>query len=92
MCDKCAKLLVEYRKISSDFLTAFGGKGRRGFVQWLKMGKFLQVIEDEAEVNWYNDRVAVIHAMIGQEKLDRLLDNFAMTVLMIAKEGIKANE
>lgn len=86
LCRTCAKSQADERKVSSDLLTSFSGKGVRGFVQWLKMGKFLQVIRDEAEVNWYNDRVAVIMAMVGEDRFDRLVDEVAKAIVGMAKE------
>lgn len=94
VCKNCTVLQVESRKASSDYLTSFGGKGSRGFVKWLKDGKFLQMIDirqDEAELHWYNDRIHVITQMIGG-KYDRLLNEFAKVVLVIAKEETEAND
>ncbi len=91
LCDTCVNEQTESRKIANDLLTSFGGKGKRGFVQWLKMGRFLQVITDEAEVNWYNDRIAVVEKMVGGN-IDRLLEIFAGTVLEIAKEESETND
>lgn len=94
LCARCVRL-TENRKVSNDFYTSFGGKGRRGFIRWLKLGQFLQPIKDDdyAALHWYNDRLHVITSLIGgEEKMDRLLDLFVASVLMIAKEEEKANE
>ena len=90
-CSGCAELREAKRKISNDLLTSFGGRGKRGFVQWLKKGKFLQGIEDDADIHRYNDRLDVIDAMIGG-KFDRLLEELVGSILAIAKEETEANE
>lgn len=88
-CPACIEKEQDKRKISNDLLTSFGGKGKRGFVQWLKLGNFLTQIGDEAEAQMYNDRCNVIEALIGgREKIDKLLDGFADLVLSIAKQEV----
>ena len=92
-CGKCTALKIASHKISSDLLTSFSGKGRRGFVQWLKLGKFLHNIENDADIHAYNDRVNVIRQLIGgEDKYDRLIDVFSRVVLEVAKEETKADD
>lgn len=94
LCTTCVRA-AKNRKVSNDLLTSFGGKGRRGFIQWLKLGQFLQPIKDAdyAALHWHNDRLHVITSMIGgAEKFDKLLDLFATSVLMLAEEEAEAND
>lgn len=91
-CGNCIQSRSENQKVSNDLLTSFGGKGVRGFVQWLNMGNFLRPIRFNAgDVDRYNDRLAVIEAMVGQAKFDRLVNEFAKVVLIITKEETEAN-
>lgn len=91
ICSVCQSKATQ-QKVTNDLLTAFGGKGRRGFVQWLKFGKFLQPIADDQELCWYNDRIQVIEALVGPAKLDRLIGEFSKVVLEIAKEETAKDE
>lgn len=85
LCDTCVSIKNGKRKISDDLMTSFGGKGKRGFVQWLKKGNFLQGMKDDADVVRHNDRIDVIEAMIGIEKFDKLYDKVADAVLELAR-------
>lgn len=84
-CDSCASSRVGKVKASHDFLASFSGKGRRGFIQWLRKGNFLRPLYDDAAVHRYNDRCEVVEMMIGSKNYDRLLEGFAEVVLGIAR-------
>ena len=64
LCMLCAAV-QEDAKLRRDLLTAFGGKGKRGFLQYLKLGKFLQQCETPEDVTLYNDRLRIIQGMVG---------------------------
>jgi len=84
-CDSCAGLKTSKVKVSHDLVTSFSGKGRRGFVQWLKKGNFLRSLYDDAAVHRHNDRCEVIAMMIGDKNHDRMLEGFVEVVLGIAR-------
>lgn len=86
ICPKCLNAEAARNKTTNDLLSAFGGKGRRGFVCWLRMGKFFRSIEDDEGLHRYNDRIGVVMEMVGEKKYDRLLDGFAKLVLSLVKD------
>lgn len=88
-CPTCSHLDAEKRDRLHDLYSCFG-HGRMGFYQWLKFGKFLDPITDEAERFWHNDRVQVIQSMIGTEKMDHLLKKLVQVIIDIAKEKIES--
>lgn len=63
-CIKCA-LAQDDAKLRRDLLTSFSGKGKRGLLQFLKLGKFLQQCETPEDVTLYNDRLRIIQGMVG---------------------------
>ena len=87
LCRKC-KTIKEDTKLRRDLLTAFGGKGRRGFLQYLKLGKFLEQCETPEDITLYNDRLRMIQGLVGsREALQVLLAKFAENVIEIAAQG-----
>lgn len=87
-CSKCVSSMSEQTKVKNDLLTAFGGTGRRGLVQWLKIGKFLHNISTDEEIHCFNDRMNIIREIIGgADKYEKLIDKFVDIVLEISKES-----
>lgn len=92
VCDDCKNALESGKKIQRDLLTAFAGNGKRGLVQWLNIGKFLQGLEETEDVTRHNDRTDVITALIGgPNKIDKLIDGVADVILKLAKEADEHN-
>lgn len=73
------------RKVRRDLLSAFGGVGSRGFLWWLRLGGFLTPIENEVDRVQYNDRLAVIGELIGEDHIDALQEQVADAVLRLAR-------
>jgi len=88
VCPNCLEVQKQKNKIAADLLTSFGGKGKRGFVQWLKKGKFFEGLENDADVHSYNDRCDVIEALVGKENFERLLEAFAAIIITMAEGRI----
>lgn len=52
------------------YLAAFSGRGRAGLLAWLATGRFLSApLETPEDVARYNDRLEVIHALLGHETM-----------------------
>ena len=64
LCIQCA-LSQDDAKMRRDLLTSFSGKGKRGLLQFLRLGKFLQQCETAEDVTLYNDRLRIIQGMVG---------------------------
>jgi len=71
-------------KVRNDLKTAFMGKGKRGFAQWLKLGRFLSPIPNDEYRYYHNDRCEVIGALIGEENIDKLLDKLCDDIVEMA--------
>ena len=79
LCPKCNKNFIgdsgkfcipctlsqDDAKLRRDLLTSFSGKGKRGLLQFLRLGKFLQQCETPEDVTLYNDRLRIIQGMVG---------------------------
>ena len=92
VCFPCAAV-QEDSKLRSDLLTAFGGKGKRGLLQFLKIGNFLKVCSSEADTTLYNDRLQMIEKLVGSsEGMELLLAKFVDSIIEIAGAGIQESE
>ena len=86
-CIPCAAV-QEDSKLRRDLLTAFGGKGKRGLLQFLKVGNFLKVCTSEADITLYNDRLQMIEKLVGSsEGMELLLSKFVDNIIEIAGTG-----
>ena len=85
LCEECLGIKDD-AGLRCDLLTAFGGKGRRGLLQFLKTGNFLKICETSEEVTLYNDRLRMIEQLVGShEGMDVLLAKFVDNVIEIGQ-------
>lgn len=86
LCEDCNKDKQARIKVRHDLITTFSGKGKRGFLQWLKKGGFLTGIIETEDLYAHNDRIDVIEVMIAGN-FDKLLDKVCDDILKVALEA-----
>lgn len=77
----------EEKRIARALRTSFSGKGMTGFREWLKIGGFLQRIDNDKEMHYHNDRCDIIEVMVGEGNMDKLVDHLCRGIMELSKDA-----